>query len=775
MSAQPQATILYVDDDETHRRALGWIFRSAGFAVKEAGSGREALRLMEDHPDLVILDVNLPDINGFEVCRRIKSHPGTRSTPVLHLSGMFIRSEDRTHGLEGGADGYLTKPVEPQEVLATVKALLRVRQAEEAARAAARQWQATFDAISDPLCLLDGAGEVVRGNAALADLLRRPLAVVVGRPLQDLVLEVLGPVEDGFFDRARRTGSREVVELPLAGRWYLAAGDPVRDDEGRVVGSVHHFSDITDRKRGEEERTRLLAEHGRLAEKLRLLLESTGEGIFGLDREGCCTFVNRAAAQMLGRKPEELVAKDLHALTHHSHPDGTPYAHEFCPVRRTLETGEGCRVDREVFWRPDGTSFPVEYSAHPIRDGGAIRGTVVAFVDATERNRLEQQVRQAQKMDAIGRLAGGVAHDFNNLLTAITGNLSLLLSQTRATDPCYELLKAADTAAWRAAELVRQLLGFSRQSVLWLQPCHLGNCIQEVVAILRRTMDPRIRIEVRPPAADLWLVQADAGQMNQVLLNLCLNARDAMPDGGQLTFETDNLALDAVEAGHNGTLDARPGEFVRLRVRDTGHGIPAEILPRIFDPYFTTKEAGKGTGLGLAMVFGIVKQHQGWIVCRSEPGQGACFEVYLPRYRGGPAADAPAGPAAPAGGSETVLLVDDNPLIRDVGRLILESYGYRVLLAEDGARALEVYRQEAKRIDLVILDLTMPQLSGRDVLQGLIQINPEVRVLFASGYSPDLGSGPGMERVQGFIHKPYREQDLAKTVRAVFDRAKPGG
>jgi signal transduction histidine kinase len=252
----------------------------------------------------------------------------------------------------------------------------------------------------------------------------------------------------------------------------------------------------------------------------------------------------------------------------------------------------------------------------------------MTFIDVTQRKRLEDHLRQAQKMEAIGRLAGGIAHDFNNLLTVITGNLSLLLSGLPPGDPQRDLLKTVDQSAWRAAELVRQLLGFSRQTVLWLQPTDLNGCMTEVVGILRRTIDPRVGVEVHT-AADLWPVRADPGQLNQVLLNLCLNSRDAMPEGGRLLLETANVILD--EGAAQAFPDARPGEYVRLRVADTGAGIPAEILPRIFDPYFTTKQPGKGTGLGLGMVFGIVRQHQGWIVCSSTVGRGTSFDIYLPR------------------------------------------------------------------------------------------------------------------------------------------------
>jgi CheY-like chemotaxis protein len=292
--------------------------------------------------------------------------------------------------------------------------------------------------------------------------------------------------------------------------------------------------------------------------------------------------------------------------------------------------------------------------------------------------------------------------------------------------------------------------------------------IQGTLRLVRRLIDPRIALEARV-APDLWVVHADRGQVGQVLMNLCLNARDAMPEGGQLELSAENVVVDEDHARLR--LNAQAGEFVRLQVHDTGHGIAPEVLPHIFEPFFTTKEPGKGSGLGLALVFGIVRKHGGWIECSSEVGKGTRFEIYLPRS-GKSTSVTSATRQLPHQGTETILLVDDEPAVRQLGRAVLERYGYQVLLAADGLEGLETYQREKARIGLVILDMRMPQMSGAEVFQRLVALEPGVRVLFASGYSE--GEEVEGEQIQGRVNKPYHPNDLAQAVRLALDARRPG-
>jgi PAS domain S-box-containing protein len=516
-----------------------------------------------------------------------------------------------------------------------------------------------------------------------------------------------------------------------------------------------------DLQRHVEERTAAL---GASEAKYRCLVENLEQSVFLKDRDFRFAAANRPFCRDLGRAEKDIVGRtDFDFFP----PDlAAKYRADDARVKTT---GIPLEVEEENV--AAGQKRLVRVVKTLVKDDqGQAVGVLGIFWDVTEQRALEANLRQAQKMEAVGQLAGGVAHDFNNLLTVILGNTAMVMSQLGPADGCRELLQAVEQAATRAAQLTRQMLGFSRRAPLRAEPTLLGQSIQDTVRLLRRTIDPRITVEAQL-ADHLWPVLADPTQMSQVLMNLCLNARDAMPEGGRLLLQADNVVLGT---DHTRLFpDSRPGEFVRMRVEDTGCGIAPDVLPHIFEPFFTTKEVGQGTGLGLAMVFGIVKQHLGWIDCSSEVGKGARFEIFLPRHCRVPEpAPAPLAPR-PAPGHETILLADDEPMIRHLGRRILERSGYEVVLAEDGQQAVEAYSRDRGRIDLVILDLSMPKLSGRDAFRRLRQIDPEVRVIFASGYSGE-GAGDAQDRALGFVGKPYRPDDLTRAVRAALDQQAAG-
>ena len=628
-----QGTILLVDDDSVNRHVLGWLFRDAGFEVREAGTGAEALEMAKDRPGLVVLDVNLPDMTGFEVCRRLRADPALRTVSIIHLSAVYVKSGDRSQGLEQGADAYLVKPVEPRELMATAHALLRVRRAEEQARAAAQQWRSTFDAIGDGVCMLDAEGRVIRCNRALCGLLGRDFEEILTQRLDAVLREALaGPQADlswlGEVLRLVPGSGTQSEEAKLGERWLRISADPI-----------------------------------------------AGEAV---------------------------------------------------------EPG----------------------------------GSVVTVRDITRRKELEEQVRQGQRLESIGRLAGGLAHDFNNLHQAILGNIGLLLRGLEEGSPGHLLASTVESAAWRAAELTKQLLGFSRQTILWLRPVDPGELLRQVAHEVAPALPPAVRFD--PEAGEgLWPIQADPGQLGQILRTLCLNAGESLAAGGRLRLRAANAVLDAEES--SARAEGSPGEFVRFRVQDDGPGMPREFADKVFDPFFTTKPFGQGNGLGMAMVHGIAKQHQGWIECRSAPDEGTRFDLYLPRAQAAAPLAGPATVAGPSGpsGPRRVLVAEDNEILRSLAAAYLRQGGFDVLLASDGQEAVEVFRLEHSRIDLVILDQVMPQLTGRAALRQMRLIDPHVRALLASGSGGHPLDDP---ETAGVIRKPYRERELIQAVEAALCR-----
>jgi PAS domain S-box-containing protein len=501
-----------------------------------------------------------------------------------------------------------------------------------------------------------------------------------------------------------------------------------------------------------------------------LILNSAGEGIFGLDLNGKVSFVNPTAARLTGYDASELIGRNIHAMLHHTKADGTPHPQEECPIYASLKSGETRLVDNDIFWRKDGSSFPVDYAATPIGpgDGSSSVGAVVVFRDVTERLSLQNQFLQAQKMEAIGNLAGGIAHDFNNLLAAIMGYAEIIMMDLPANPPYHPYLQEIVKVANRGASLTRQLLAFSRKQIMQLRVFNLNEVVAEMDTMLRRLIGEDIDL-VTIISPELEAVQADPAQIEQVIMNLAVNARDAMPRGGKLTIETGNVYLDeAFAQAHHAVV---PGPYVMLALSDSGSGMDAETKSRIFEPFFTTKELGKGTGLGLATVYGIVRQSGGNIWIYSEPGQGTTFKIYLPRVAGEVEpikSEAPAPLHLP--GSETILVVEDNDNLREVICKTLSKQGYVVLEAANGKEALQIFDNRTWPIDLLLVDVVLPQMSGAELVRHLQGFDPNLKVLYMSGYTNNAIVHHGvLDTDVAFLQKPFKGTALLLKIRDVLD------
>jgi PAS domain S-box-containing protein len=506
-----------------------------------------------------------------------------------------------------------------------------------------------------------------------------------------------------------------------------------------------------------------------------MLLQTTHQGVLGIDLRGRCTFINPAAAEMLGVAPEEALGRELQWVVRPRGNDGS-FSADQLPNSLTLLNGQVGQVQRGMLWRRDGIAFPAEYSQFPVIEYGMIQGVVMTFVNTLERERLEQQFRQAQKMEAIGRLAGGIAHDFNNLLTAILGYSELIRAGISNCDPLYHEIVEINKAAQRAAGLTSQLLNFSRRKAVARQCLDLNVLLADMEGMVRRLLgeDGELSMALDPSLA---CIQADQGQIEQVVLNLAVNARDAMPRGGKLTIMTANVELNGREAsqGRQGAEQPasafRAGSYIMLAAKDTGCGMDEDTKDRLFEPFFTTKESGQGTGLGLATVLGIVRENKGFIDVDSRPGDGAIFRIYFPRSPEMPETVRAISPQpARRGGPETVLLVEDEDTLRDLIQSILSRYGYHVLKAPSAAEAVRIGQHHPEPIHLLLTDLIMHQMTGRQLAEQLAPLRPEMKVLYMSGSADDTIARHGLaQKDLVLIRKPFTPTALARRVRELLD------
>jgi two-component system cell cycle sensor histidine kinase/response regulator CckA len=526
-----------------------------------------------------------------------------------------------------------------------------------------------------------------------------------------------------------------------------------RDDENRPIEILGVARDITERKNAAEALKQS-------EERFRDLAELLPETVFETDLAGNFTFVNQSVHEQFGYEAEDLTGRL--SIMDMIVPEDRDFGRR--NMQRVL-SGEKVGLKEYTARKKNDSTFPVMVHSTPIIKDGRPTGLRGFLIDISEKKNLEEQLMRAQKMEAIGTLAGGIAHDFNNLLMGILGNVSLMMMKVDETHQFHDRLKSVEEYVQRGSDLTKQLLGFARGGKYEVKPTNLGEFIQRSSEMFGRTKK-EIRIH-RKAQEDLWTVEVDHGQMEQVLLNLYVNAWQAMPGGGELYISAENVELDMKEVS---LYELKPGRYVKISVTDTGTGMDEATMARIFEPFFTTKERGRGTGLGLASVYGIIKNHGGFIKVESEKGVGSTFTINLPASGKAAEGEKKTGEQV-SRGRETILLIDDEDMILDVGAQMLSSLGYSVLAAQGGSAGVDVYRENREDIDLVILDVIMPDLGGDVTFERLRNIDQTVNVLLSSGYSLDGQAKEIMEKgCKGFIQKPFSMEDLSKKIRGILDQ-----
>jgi PAS domain S-box-containing protein len=826
------ATILIVDDRPENRQFLTTLLGYGGHRLFEAVDGEEALAAARAHrPDLIITDLLMPTMDGFELVRRLRAEPGLADVRVIFYTATYLESDARQLAESCGVKHILTKPAEPEEVMRVVSSLLDVAPAPVPPTPALDEFRSEHLRLLNMTLAHKAEVVVPRLNAMIelsvqlasevepADLLERfceGVRKILGAryALVSLVRQAR-PEDRQMFASGldRETVERLPAVLPARGpfiplieerRRFRTVADveslglpailpPARAFLGVPVNSpktVYGWLCLADRIGGgefTEEEAQLAAtlagltgriyengtlyaatrrhaeELARSEERFRQLAETIPEVFWVAQADPFeILYVSPAYEVVFGRTTSGLY-EDATSWMEAVVPEDLPAAEAF--FAKSLR-GEQAEAEYRIR-RPDGRVRWLWVQAFPVRDeAGRFHRITGLAVDTTDRKSLDQQLRQSQKMEAIGRLAGGVAHDFNNLLGVIMGYsegaLRILPADHAVRPKIDQVLKATE----RAAGVTRQLLLFSRKQVATPRVIDLGAVVGEMEKMLRTLIGEDVQLAfMRAPG--LGRIRADTGEIEQVIMNLVVNARDAMPSGGRITIETANENLDAPLASDLSEIAA--GRYVRLVVTDDGPGIPKDIQLYIFEPFFTTKETGKGTGLGLSTVYGIVKQAGGQIVLYSEPGHGASFRIYFPRI------DEAVQPAdvrstAIPRGAETILLVEDEDLLRQVTREMLENLGYTVLEASGGEAALRLAEAHDGEIDLLLTDVIMPGISGAETAIRIGNARQTTKILFVSGYTEDAMVRHGvLPSDVVLLQKPFTAGALARKIREVLD------
>jgi PAS domain S-box-containing protein len=758
--------VLVVDDDPTTRMLVQESLQAEGFTVSVAKDGIEALHAFHhETPDLVLLDVVMPNMDGFETCEAIRNLPTGGQVPIVMITS--LEDVDSVHrAYDVGATDFLTKPIHWALLPHRARYFVRGGRMFVQLKESQAKNEALLDAIPDLMCRIRPDGSLLEWKSSSESSLldkanTRPFGhlnevldvALVERILAAASLSVRSGATQELEFISRKDGSDHSFEARL-----VKSGD----DETLII-----IRDITERKQMEDALRRS-------EEHFRSLIENNSDLIMILSENCGIEYASPSVIRTLRGGAEGPAGEDVFEFVH---ADDAPALRNAAALALS-EHGVSHRGQIR-FVDGEGTVLTIETILMAVRDASDRVRIILNARDVTERleaedalHESEEQLRQSQKMDAIGRLAGGVAHDFNNLLTAILG-YSQILQETLQDDnlPVEEIVEI-QKAATRACSLTRQLLTFSRKQVIQQKVIDLNVVAVDMENMLRRLLSEDIQLKTELDES-VNPILVDPGQMEQVIMNLAVNARDAMPDGGVLTVKTENVVIASDQSDPH--TPPEPGEYVRLTVSDTGVGMDHETRQRIFEPFFTTKEDGKGTGLGLSTVYGIAQQNNGCVFVDSVEGEGTTLSLYFPRTeRTGTIADK-GGSTLPRElyGAETVLVVEDESWVRSLVRQCLERHGYTVLEAEHGVDALHILDRYQGPIDLMITDVVMPKMNGVELAAHLEEERPSTRILFMSGYTDHaIFDEDVIDLEKSFLQKPFTVDDLAGRVRQSLNTEK---
>lgn len=747
-----QGVVLIVDDEATSRDSLEAILAEEGYRLVFATNGREALeQAFSLMPDLILLDVVMPGMDGYEVCRTLRADPNLAEVPIVLITILEDRSS-RLLGIEAGADDFITKPFDSAELLARVHSIIRLNRYRRLLLERSR-FEQIFHLSPDGIVIVDSSEKICMANPAILRMLNADNKnTIVGKFMTDFIAPDWQEEFSAFIEQVI-TGSPHVTQAELCLNCRKGLVIPVELNAGchnwddKPVAHII-IRDISERKKAEEDRLRLEA-----------AVEQTAEAIIITDRNGKIQYINPAFSIFYGFQRDEVLSQDVETLIADSVSETRIFKLQSAEVAPW--TGRlNCRMK-------DGNTFITDTTVSPINNkAGSVINYVLVQKDITKEISLEKQLRQAQKLEAIGTLASGIAHDFNNILGAIIGYTELAVRFSQE-DKVRDYLEHVLLAGKRATDLVQQILTFSRQREQMRKPVQICLVIREVLKLLRSSLPTTIEIRQNLQSMNSH-VRSDPTQIHQVMMNLCTNASHAMREhGGLLEVSLTDIELDQEYTFDNGA--NKPGPYVQLTVRDTGPGMPKALIDRIFEPYFTTKKPGEGTGLGLAMVHGIIKDMGGHITVESEPGKGSQFDLFMPRSDT-ESTDKPESLAHLPGGNESIFFIDDEEVLVDIGKQMLEMLGYHVVTATSSTQALDTFRSDCDQFDLVITDQTMPRMTGTELSTMLLSIKPDIPIILCTGFSETVSAEKAKSLgIREFIMKPLIIDKLALTIRKALE------